>query len=176
MHRIGTDLYAAGIHYLRTIKKYKTVRFLFELTLLSLVAKLLFVMVIGWGYETFTDSNFAALETPIDKSKKTFSLFFLACFFAPFVETFFFNLIPIYLLHKVIDNSCLLILAASIVFSIIHISYDYIYPIIIFPLSIILSFGFVVKMRVSFRKAFWVTFLIHALHNFISIAILFLTE
>ncbi len=91
-----------------------------------------------------------------------------AVIIAPFMETLFFQVLPITLLSLVTKKRVLLVLFSAILFALAHV-----YPLLvlyIFPGGIILAWSYLMLIkRVGKWKAFLVTVTIHALFNLINL-------
>jgi len=101
--------------------------------------------------------------------------FFSAVLLAPFVETIIFQLFLIQVLHKVLQKikinikyktfiNCFI---SAISFSLAHVSNHKFYPILVFPIGLLLSYVFL-KALIKYNNfyAFKLTFYFHALYNF----------
>lgn len=91
-----------------------------------------------------------------------------AVIIAPFLETFFFQVFPIWVVSFFTKKQMRMVLTSAVLFALAHV-----YPLLvlyIFPGGVILAWTFVLlKKRVGGWKAFLATAVIHALFNLINL-------
>jgi len=103
--------------------------------------------------------------------KSTVELVFLGIIFAPIVETFLSQYIPIVISQRVLKKHAnrIGIIISVILFSLLHISYSIGYAIMVIPIGIILAFSFVIFEKRK-ESSFWMTSFLHAFINMVSLS------
>ena len=103
--------------------------------------------------------------------KSVVKLFFLAIIFAPIIETFLSQYIPIALSQRVLERNAnrIGITVSVILFSLLHISYSIGYAIMVVPIGLILALSFVIFEKRK-ESSFWMTSFLHAFINMISLS------
>ena len=163
--------------YYKRCLGYSRIRFILELAFLSLAVRIIIVLIIG----VLVYLQFNMNSIPLGKTKDFTYLnheypFFVITigFIVPFIETFT-QWIPIVLLKKITNNYLIIIILTALLFSFFHYSYGILYAILMFPSGLALSWSFYCKYKKSLREAYFATFAIHSIHNFVSIFLIILS-
>ncbi|MCZ4696036.1 CPBP family intramembrane glutamic endopeptidase [Ancylomarina euxinus] len=103
--------------------------------------------------------------------KGVVELVFLGIIFAPIVETFLSQYIPIVLFQKLLKRNAnrVGIAVSVILFSLLHINYSIGYAIMVVPIGVILALSFVIFEKRK-ESSFWMTTFLHAFINMISLS------
>lgn len=152
-------------NYFQRVEKYPTLRFILELTALTFLTKIIFIIIGGiifttLGVSTATDDTF---EKEILQHGWIVAAVLISLFAA--FETLTGQWLIIWLVSKIAKNIWIIVLASATVFSLLHVL-----PILIisvFPIGVILAWSFIIKRKIGKWQAFWVTTTIHTLHNLI---------
>lgn len=161
-------------NYLKKVEDYPDWRFVFELTMVAFILKILFIIIFGL--------IFILLGLPVDPDlsfeegmakNNFFIIVILTTLFASF-ETLTSQWFIIWLASKFIGSIYWKIIISAIIFSLLHT--EPLLVITVFPIGILLAWSFIIKRKKSRWKAFWVTTAIHILHNLIATSSLFLVK
>lgn len=101
------------------------------------------------------------------ENKSRLNIFFLVVIFAPIFETLLFNVAPVKLLQLLFKNKYIILLLASLVFSLIH-TYSLAYLIITYIGGLSFNFFYMTsEKRKGFAFSITFTVLLHALYNLV---------
>lgn len=156
--------------YLIKSKSYGTVRFILESSLIAVALKLIIgSLMLGFiiyltDYDIINDLSNPAYK----KESNVFILFFWICIISPVIETVILQWLPIRLFQRINLDKKFIILLDTLLFSLIHFSYGFIYMCIMAPLGVILAWSFIINSNESFLKAWGVTTAVHSIFNFTS--------
>lgn len=144
--------------YTRRASLYSNRRFIVELFILSFALKVLGALpLIFVPEEAVSGDQFG--DTPAGV------VVVAALFAAPVLETLFFQWFLVWLTSKFTPRLTWQIGVSAVIFALFHVSYGVATAYaVLFP-GIVFALAFIVKRRESRWKAFWVTAVIHALHN-----------
>ena len=169
-HRIpGFELMA---RYLERTRSYSDLRLVVELTLVSFAMKIavlvpaVLIIIIG--------SMFVDIPTDFLSSEKTswdmsIGLLIFATLIAPPIETLFCQLLPIEIVQYFTSRLAWPIIISSILFGLLHGGYAQKFS--SFSIGLVLAWVYVIKRTEPGGKAFWLTVVVHALHNFIAFSL-----
>jgi hypothetical protein len=144
--------------FLERTKSYSDLRLVVELTFIFFPLKLLIaVPLVLFGTEV--------PDQGLDVSLWTLFTIALA---APLAETLLGQWLPIKITSYFTTRPAVLVIVSAVLFSAAHGS---VAPAIL-PVGLGLAWVFLIKRRESFKKAFWLTAAVHALHNFIVFGLL----
>lgn len=161
--------------YIKKTRSYSTERFIFELTAIAIISKLLVAFLVAGPLIIIDVINAKDLPSPTLPKSSIFFTFLLLCIFAPILETIIVQWFPIKILQKITSRFGLVIGIDSIIFALAHWSNGFIYMAAVLPAGIVLAWSFILNADYSTFKALWVTSSIHALNNFVAfVAIIFL--
>jgi len=95
-------------------------------------------------------------------------MFFLALIFAPIIETFFCQLIPISLSQRFIKYypNIIGVTISTILFSWIHLNYSIWYAIALLPVGVLLANTYIIFQKRK-ESSFWMTSFLHSFRNLI---------
>jgi membrane protease YdiL (CAAX protease family) len=156
--------------YFNKSEKYSTGRFILEMTALTYLIKLVFVIIafililIGVN-ESFLLGNAEEKTSPFDDTS-WLEGFIWVVVIAPPLETLTSQAVPIYLLSIITKKRITIVLVSSVIFAFMHSSEPLFVILMIFLTAIIYAFSFLVYKSKGFMKAFAVTTSIHILFNF----------
>jgi hypothetical protein len=164
------------VSYLHQTEKYSTLRFILEVALVGLMLSFLFGFV-SMLLLTIIGALIPAAKPVIDiltyvrdfDDLSSNELFTLSVLFAPLVETFIGQALPIWIISRFTKKVTLTLIISALLFAALHK-----YPIAIlaiFPTAITLSWSWIVYRKRSFLHAYLVTSTIHALHNLVVYAL-----
>jgi hypothetical protein len=164
------------VRYLHQTEKYSTFRFIFEVALVGLMLSFL-CGVVSMVILALIGALIPAAKPLIDiltyvrdfDDLSSNELFTLSVLFAPLVETFIGQALPLWIISRFTKKLRLLLIISALFFAALHK-----YPvavIAIFPTAITLSWSWIVYRKRSFLHAYLVTSAIHALHNLVVYAL-----
>lgn len=158
-----SSLYNGLKRYFANTESYSTFRYILELTFVCFIGKILFIIL------AFILFSLLRINSQTDNSYEKdiiqngwIMAFIIVILFAAF-ETLTGQWIVLWVASKFTKKRTYQILASAIVFALMHIE-----PILIaavFPIGIVLAWTFILKSKRSIWHAFWVTTVIHVLHN-----------
>ena len=111
----------------------------------------------------------------VDISKYSiWGLFIVAVVFAPVIETFFGQALPIKLIQRFLGKKFKLIalFTSAIIFSFGHFGYSIWYSIIILPMGFLLAETYIIFQKRK-ESSFWITTAVHSLRNLIAVIVIF---
>lgn len=120
------------------------------------------------GSELLFCVGIAGEDAELESNLITTSL--LAILFAPLIETFVFQMLPIELSQFLFRNKfkkrlyLLSIFISALFFSLIH-CYNWQYMVVTFWLGIVFAFGYITQMHKGYWRSFLSIFLIHTIWN-----------
>jgi len=154
-------------NYFRNTKSYSSLRFIFELSFVAILGKLLIGFLIGIIFVALDLKTNHLPASDYQEIADLTTLFLLLCVIAPILETIIAQWLPITLLKKFISNINLIIGIDALLFTLAHYwIYGFFYIPVILPSALVLAWSFYLYRKKSFSKAFWITSAIHGLHNF----------
>jgi hypothetical protein len=163
-------------NYFEHTKTYSLPRFVIELTLLAFGLKILssIVWVIIEGLIRIVLGSVPELGQNMPEDVDTFAIPILIFFvtIGPALETLVGQALPIKLVSRFTTSQTAQIIVSALFFSALHY-----YPFLIInvlPVGIILAWSYLYHRQTSFARAFWVTTIIHALHNLIALGLQYL--
>jgi hypothetical protein len=154
--------------YLDATRRYSTLRFIVEFTLIAFPLKILFILpwiALGGKLGSTTGAVYKG---------DAVQFLLLACVAAPLLETFVGQWIPIRLTWFFSHRWPVLLLASATVFAAEHLHVGFSGFLYTFPVAFLLSWSFLVHREYSRWRAYWVTAAIHSLHNLITAAVFLL--
>lgn len=131
------------------------------------------------GSELLSRVGIAAEDAELESNLITTGI--LAVFFAPLVETFAFQLLPIELSQLLFRNKfkkrfyLLSIFISTALFSLIH-CYNWQYMVVAFWVGFVFAFGYITQMHKGYWKAFLPIFLVHTIWNAIATILSFIQQ
>lgn len=162
-------------YYLKSLTYSKT-RYILELTFFSLVVKFILAFLLGIiAYKLNIEKHLLKQDFGklFDNSNYIYLMPILTLII-PSLETFT-QWLPIKLLKNITNNYLIITIITAFIFSLQHLSRGIFYSILLFPSGLALSWCFYCKYKISFREAFFDTFMIHSLHNIIAILFILYT-
>jgi hypothetical protein len=160
--------------YFIKAEEYPTIRFIFEMFLISLIPKLFFLLIYIAFLMFDLDSNFlfgkmdeSNASTLLSKMNWVEGLIFI-CVIAPLIETIIIQLIPISIASIIFEKRYVLILTSAGVFALLHNSQPFFALCSLFFTGIIYAWSFIVQRKKGYFKATLVTTAIHGLFNFVA--------
>lgn len=140
-------------------------KFILELAFLALVLKASVLLLSGLVLNLVGLAHLVDFANETQVPTNNLASFITVVLTAPPIETIFGQWIPITLTSKLIKSGKGLMTVSALVFALFH------YPAVaFFPgafiTGLILAWGWLLKRKEGWWKAFWVTTSIHALHNF----------
>lgn len=155
-------------NYAQKTKTYSALRFIFELSFVAIIGKMLIGLACFAVASIFVDINVNNLPTRFKNPSSPVFLFFLLCVIVPIFETIIFQWLPIKFLRKITSSITFIIIADAILFTLAHWPLGFAYMMIVLPVAIIFAWSWIVYNN-SFSKALGVTASMHALINFSAI-------
>lgn len=141
-------------------KIYKTPILIAAVCLVAaIIIQLIFGLINDWFLHI---SN----QNPIDNYSFKEKIF-LGVILAPFIETFICQYLAFKLIKLITKNPIYIIGLASLFFSVNH-YYNWLYMVVMFFIGLILNLNYYAIRRIS-KYAFGLTFLLHAMMNFIAL-------
>lgn len=156
--------------HLAEIENYPEWKFVVELTFWAFFFKIIFALIFGALFVSlgiYTEPDIA-FELDILRKGLLGAIVFTTLF-AGF-ETVIGQWLILSLSSLVTKNTLIKILLSATVFSLLHI--DPLTIFIVFPIGVILAWSFLIKKKKSTWNAFFLTTLIHALHNLLALLML----
>jgi hypothetical protein len=157
------------LRYYQQTARYPPNRFIWELAILPFPFK----VFIGIMIAPFLSDSFES-TTAVMAAQGDFILVFSAVILAPIVETLVGQWLPIWLISLATRSTLLKILGSAVIFTSMHLQVGLAGVLPILPVGIILSWSFLIQCRHSRTRAYWITTLIHATHNALSLIVFFL--
>jgi hypothetical protein len=149
-------------NYFQRTKYYSPLRFICEMVALQFGLKVILAVTI------FPFLNIRGATTEDLANSDSFStLFFMAVIVAPVVETIQDQFLSITISSLFVKQSLDILILSMLYFSALHFYVGLAGFFGILPLGFVLSWSFLIKREKSLWQAFWVTTLIHSIHNLI---------
>lgn len=160
--------------YLSKLEKYPQYRFIFELTIIAIIIRIISGLIYQ-GILSLFDIKLLSQEESYSYLFKAppLVLFIFIVIVTPLVETFLFQLLLIKFIKVITKNIAVIIVIASLVFSLTHNEGMYVGA---FFVGLILNWSFIIKSKKSMIRGFFTVTLIHTLHNLLSFIFLILTK
>lgn len=149
--------------YFERTKKYSTLRFILEMSVVAFVLKVFFVMLTIPLFTAFginTEMNLELEKSFLDDPLVLAVI--LIIMFAAF-ETITSQMFILWLGKKISKDISFRILLSSIIFALLHVE-----PLLmaaVFPIGIILAWAYLLYREKGVWPALWVTTAIHVVHN-----------
>jgi len=143
------------------LKKLKRITFILVITILLYFISFSFNILLG----AIKKNDFVFIDFQ-DKKNSIIYFFVTPIILAPIFETFLGQSLPYYLLKKVNymnERSYLILLASALIFGLMHF-YSLFYIIYAFFLGLVLSYGYMVRIK-NDNKAFFLIAICHSLLN-----------
>lgn len=149
-------------------KNLNSFSFIFLTGFMVFILKFIYIPI----FYLFRISDIGGIDTD---SLGTVELIFVAIVFAPIIETFFSQYLPILSFQKLLKKHANLIgiIVSVILFALMHISYSIAYALIVIPAGIFLALTFVIFQKRK-ESSFWMTTFVHAFINLIALSVTFL--
>ena len=93
--------------------------------------------------------------------------FISAIIIAPFLETLFFQMVPILIMRRFFKTTRIILIVSATIFAIAHCTVDISRFFPAFISGILLAFTFLHWLKLSIGKAYWITFAVHLLFNIV---------
>jgi membrane protease YdiL (CAAX protease family) len=152
--------------YSKQAKEYSNLRFIMESSLLAISMQLLVqALRIFLSPSISIDQSRSNLEL-LDNSNIIIFVINIV-FISPFIETLIGQWLPIKIAMFFTRHKLELILLSALFFTSLHLNAGLYVFVGLFPVACIYSWSFLLKKEESIWKAYWITFLIHAVHNLI---------
>lgn len=151
------------------LKKLPPLKFILVILLLSYILTIVIV-----PFDLIADHFYPSKNKPVFYSLDLPHQLFLACVFAPLIETLISQKLMITALQWIPffnKRALLVILISGIIFSLGH-YYSVSYIITILPTGILLPYAYVIYEKKKF-SAYWMVAIIHALKNLIAVGLTF---
>lgn len=158
--------------YFERTKNYSALRFIVEMSLISMPFKVLmgvFVSII----ESLSETSLGGDTTGAIDRGDPLSLFIIAVVFTPILETFIGQWFPILIVKIFTKKVFHVITWSSLLFAMQHLHVGIGGLLYTFPIAITLAWSFWYYRSHSFSKAYWMTTAVHALHNAIAVSFYF---
>lgn len=140
--------------------------------------KILYLILIFYVADLSISSIFSFFlfsENSIDYSfENKFEEFFVVVVFAPIIETYLFQYLPIKYLDKEIKNSLFIIIICGLIFAIFH-QYNHSYTLKAFISGMLYSTLFLI-LRIKTKKTILFVFICHCLYNLTGFVLNFFLE
>ena len=150
--------------YFNRTRHYGTQRFILELVAVGVVSKIFlsicFMLLCG------------EVGSNIPRGDHV-ELLFKACIVAPMLETLFGQWLPIWIVGLFTNSRDKMLWLSALFFALLHSPAGIGISVALFGLSLILSWSFMLNRESSRWRAYWVTAVIHALHNLVSLVMFF---
>jgi hypothetical protein len=160
----GIKYLKAITYHFQRIKSLSNLRFVIELSLLAVISQIAIqtIRVLFFSSGENMRSNIELFD-----NRNLLILFVNIVLISPVFETFLGQWFSIRVASFSTRNHGELIILSALFFSSLHVNAGLHVALGIFPVSCIFSWSFLMKREESLRKAYWITTLIHILHNLI---------
>jgi membrane protease YdiL (CAAX protease family) len=149
--------------YLEQTKAYSALRLIVELTAVGFALKLLVGFALGLSPWADSLEKFVQGQPALD-----LGFVIDAILVAPILETVLLQWIPIKITSCFTSRPGVLVVVSAIIFAAAHINPCH--ALAVFPAGLVLGWVFVSKRNESLGQAFWLTAVVHLLHNVVAIA------
>ena len=159
--------------YLNKAKGYSPLRFVFEMTVIAFLIKILFsvladIILSLIGIHLVSDLSF-------EKQQVTQGLIIIGLTVPLFaaIETVIGQMLILWISSRFTKKAWIRILTSAVIFTALHL--DPAQMIAVFPVGLILAWSFLTKREKSLWSAFWMTTAIHSLHNYLALLLVWLS-
>ena len=151
--------------YLDGTRRYPAWRLILELVALSYAGK----VAVGLLWAPFDGHSVSTTEA-IDTGGP-WALFLGACVVGPPIETFIGQWLPMWALSAVTKRTAWLVGFSVVFFAALHLYVGFFGFLTVLPAAAVLAWAFFMKRERSFWDAWWITTVMHALHNLIAVSL-----